>query len=144
MDVKQILAALLISACGAANAQSVGELGKVQAETILYQAQAARAEAQAKAQAAGPAGTSMEGTLPVVRGVFGSGTQLFATFLYANGSSVDARRGDRIPGDYVVASVSPTGVVLSRSGRSYPLGFSDLRPFPLPAATPAADPSGIQ
>lgn len=125
-----------------AAAQSAGDIGRIQAETILYRAQAARNEALAKARGEQAVDTANEG-LPVVRGVYGTEKSLYATFLYANGSTVDARVGDSLPGSFTVARVTPIGVTLRKGGKSHVLGFSDLRPFPaaMPAAAPAAVPA---
>lgn len=129
---------LLFAAAGPmAAAQSIGDLKDVQGEIILLRAQAAKAQAQAALQAAQGAGgvTSDDGGIPVVRGVYGRDSNLYATFLYANGSTVDAGAKSRIPGGYTVARVSATSVTLVRGGRSYEVGFSDRRPMlPAPAA----------
>jgi len=139
----RLLAIALLAVALPCAAQSVADLDRIQSETIMYRAEAARAEALAKARggnAAEPADA-----LPVVRGVFGSGTALFATFLYPNGASVDAPVNARIPGGFVVAKVSPTAVELVRGGNRYSLGFSDQRPMPLApaaAAKPNQAPNG--
>lgn len=120
-------------------AQSVADLDRIQSETILYRAEAARAEALAKARG-GTAETA--DVLPVVRGVFGTGSSLFATFLYPNGASVDAPVNARIPGGFVVAKVSPTAVELVRGGTRFSLGFSDQRPMPVTPVAPSTSDQG--
>ena len=118
------------------HAQTVGDLADVQAETLFLRAKAARAEALAKlteanreAGGATTTNTAEQAGVPVVKGVYGSGTRLYATFLYANGSSVDAMKGDRIPGDFVVRSISASRVELGHKGRTHVVGFSDIRPL---------------
>jgi len=148
MDAKARYAVLVMSllASGSLAAQSVGELADVQAKTLLIRAQAAQAEAQAKLvdaskSSGGPIAGDAGDSLPVVRGVYGTAGKLYATFLYANGSTVDAGRGDQIPGGFVVRSLSATRVVLGRHGQSFTVGFSDVRPLtPTPAASPAPMP----
>lgn len=142
MDAKCFLALALLAIAAPCSAQSVDDLAQVQAETIMYLAQAARNDAMAKARGDGAAAlANADDTLPVVRGVFGSGRTLFATFLYGNGSVVDAPLHGRIPGGYIVAKLSPTGVELSRNGKRYTLGFSDQRPMTVQAPPPVAMPS---
>lgn len=146
MDAKVRNSTLFLMLCASvplvAHAQTVGDLADVQADTLLFKAQAARAEALVKLGDANRQGSrenaadSGSDTLPVVRGVYGTAGKLYATFLYANGSSVDAGNGDVVPGGYVVRSLSATRVQLARRGRSYTLGFSDLRPLT------ATEPSG--
>lgn len=140
MDAKGRYAVLLLMLCASTPlvAQTVGDLSDVQSETLLLRAQAARAEAQAKLSeiggSGGAAALGADGQLPVVRGVYGTTNALYATFLFANGSTVDARAGDVIPGGFVVRSLSATRVQLGRRGRNYTVGFSDVRPL-----TPAAN-----
>ncbi len=142
--VRALLFLLLAAVAPLAAAQSIGDLKDVQGEIILLRAQAAKAQAQAALQAAQGAGgmTADDGGIPVVRGVYGRDSNLYATFLYANGSTVDAGAKSRIPGGYTVARVSATSVTLVRGGRTYEVGFSDRRPM-LPTAPVAApaDPS---
>lgn len=152
MDVKGRHAALflmlLASVPLAVQAQSVGDLANVQAETLLIKAKAARAEAlgklaDANKQSSGEAAAdTATDSLPVVRGVYGTAGKLYATFLYANGSTVDAGKGDTIPGGYVVRSLSATRVELGRRGRSFTVGFSDVRPLtPTAPSANAAPPA---
>ena len=155
MDAKAryaMLTLMLLTSAPAA-AQSVGELADVQAETLLFRARAARAEAISKLHDAekteGGAIESNGDALPVVRGVYGTAGKLYATFLYSNGSTVDAGVGDTIPGSYVVRSLSATRVILGHRGKTIAVGFSDVRPleptvtaaqsapsFPIPSLSP--------
>ncbi|MEJ7745700.1 MAG: type IV pilus biogenesis protein PilP [Luteimonas sp.] len=148
MDIKgrhtALILVLLASAPLVVQAQSVGDLANVQAETLFIKAKAARAEALSKLAEASLQGstassqeTASNDSLPVVRGVYGSAEKLYATFLYANGSTVDAGKGDVIPGGYNVRSLSATRVELGRRGRSFTVGFSDVPP-PMPTASNAS------
>lgn len=134
---------------------TVGELSRVQSETILYKAQGERAKAlrelndggtQAKVAAqpsylpqpvvaptsrvSGAAEqTGAVEQLPVVKLVYGAGKALRATLLYAGGFEIDASLASTdLPGGYRVASLSLDSVVLSRGGKRYPLGFSNRAP----------------
>ncbi|WP_282282452.1 type IV pilus biogenesis protein PilP [Pseudomonas sp. PS02302] len=174
-----VLGALMLAVAApviAAEAQSsdpdgitVGELSRVQSETILYKAQGERAKAlrelndggaQAKTapqpsylpqpivQSNGAASGTPEhsGTveqLPVVKLVYGAGTALHATLLYAGGFEIDASPASTdLPGGYRVANLSLDSVVLSRGGKRYPLGFSNRAPS-YPVATVAAGQTSV-
>lgn len=132
---------------------NVGELATVQSETILYKAQAERAKAlrsidgeasqtttQPSAAYLPPgifppttsAPTRTAGTqqdLPVVKAIFGSAKRLRATLLYSGGFEVDADSSSReLPGGYRVAILTVDNVTLERSGKRFPLGFSNIAP----------------
>lgn len=134
---------------------TVGELSRVQSETILYKAQGERAKAlrelndggtQAKvvpqhsylpqpvAMPSSAVGSGVEHAgavdqLPVVKLIYGSGKALRATLLYTGGFEIDASLASTdLPGGYRVASLSLDSVVLSRGGKRYPLGFSNRAP----------------
>lgn len=137
---------------------TVGELSRVQSETILYKAQGERAKAlreingssapaaspqpsyltQPQPQSATMQGSRVSGEvtpagaieqLPVVKLIYGSGKALRATLLYTGGFEIDASLASSdLPGGYRVASLSLDSVVLSRGGKRYPLGFSNRAP----------------
>lgn len=121
---------------------NVGELSAVQSETALLKAKGERAKAQRVIdgegqQAASPqayfsepvrAAGGSEDSLPVVKLVYGSSGALRATLLYSNGFEVDAAGGQELPGGYKVVTVTLDSVVLSRSGKRFPLGFSSRTP----------------
>lgn len=136
---------------------SVGELGKVQSETILLKAKAERLKAeresngedtssspqqapngfpgsfmQQPAQPATPAPSraSSEPDLPVVRAITGSSRRLQATLLFSSGYELDAIVGNVLPGGYRVSQITLDSVFLERAGKRYPLGFSDRAPTP--------------
>jgi len=148
---------------------TVGELSRVQSETILYKAQGERAKAlreingtSAQATTApqpnylsqpvvtpasrGTSAAEQTGVaeqLPVVKLVYGAGTALHATLLYAGGFEIDASPASTdLPGGYRVASLSLDSVVLSRGGKRYPLGFSNRAPS-YPVATVAAGQASV-
>lgn len=123
---------------------NIGELGRVQSQTILYKAKAERAEAQQKAEgsfpdsllpAAGiPSGqtftppiesTHQESGLPVVKAITGSSQRLRATLLYSGGAEFDIAIGSKLPDGFSVHQLTLDGVVLSRGGKLYPLGFAN-------------------
>ena len=125
---------------------NVGELGKVQSETILLKAQAERTNAQLEAHGILPnapqpvaqfpapgltptmTATSpglRQSALPVVKEISGSGQKLRASLIYADGSEVDAKPGSELPNGFRVQQITLDGVVLSKEGKQYPLGFGN-------------------
>lgn len=145
--------AALLASLGAAgvHAQSttVGELSTINSTNILKTAQLAGAQLDAKLQKEHTdSGTSSSASLgglsslsqtgshrtaaddpsPVVKGVFGANGDLYATFLYADGSTVDAKQGGSIPGGYTVARLDADHVALRRGGKTVDVGFSSLSP----------------
>lgn len=162
-------AALLASLCAAAgvHAQStttVGELSAINSTNILKTAQLAGAQLDTKLQkehadAGVPSSASLDGLpsaslsmgnrraatedpTPVVKGVFGANGALYATFLYANGSTVDAKEGAAIPGGYTVARLDAEHVALRRGGRTIDVGFSSSAPLVRTEAQPNSYPGG--
>lgn len=112
---------------------TVGDLSRVQGETIMFDAKAKRADAKAKMQEniakAGddPSTQSMltqsvvTSELPTVTGISGAQGRLFATFHYPNGTTSVARSGEVIPGGFTVAEVSLDRAVLTKGDRRIPL-----------------------
>lgn len=124
---------------------TVGDLSKVQSDTILYDAKAKRAEAKIKMQEnlaksgdefqPGQPATPFPvaaADLPTVTGISGAAGRLFATFQYPNGTTVSSKSGERIPGGYLVAEVGIDRVVLTKGDRRIPLQFG------VAAVSPAA------
>jgi type IV pilus biogenesis protein PilP len=127
----------------------VGELGRVQSETILFKAQTERNKAERTAsgesdvqqaqqvqqvlpQVGGFPTPSIPTTpgirqpaLPVVKQISGSGQKLRATLLYSGGSEIDAQPGSELPEGFRVLQVTLDGVVLVREGRRFPLVFGN-------------------
>ncbi|MBA6068114.1 type IV pilus biogenesis protein PilP [Pseudomonas mosselii] len=128
---------MVVAASNAAEApvSTVGELSKVQSQTLMYEAMAKRAEAQGKFQqnnaaagndAAGPALSVTAVTtkeVPTVTGISGAAGRLYATFRYPNGTTVSAKSGDQIAGGFKVAEVGIDRVVITRGDRRLPLQF---------------------
>lgn len=117
----------------------VGELGRVQSETILFKAQTERnkaartaaGESEVQQVQAGPT-PSIPATpglrllaLPVVKQISGSGQKLRATLLYSGGSEMDAQPGSELPEGFRVLQVTLDGVVLVREGKRFPLIFGN-------------------
>lgn len=135
---------------------TVGDLSKVQSETIMYDAQAKRAEAKAKMQeqlmkAGDDPATSQVNTapsvvasdLPTITGISGVAGRLLATFRYSNGTTVSSKSGQQIPGGFMVAEVGIDRVVLTKGDRRMPLQFgvasepaASTMPFMLPGQVP--------
>ncbi len=166
-----LFAVLLVSTCAVADAQvsdmdlsgiAVGELGKVQSQTILLNAQAARAEAQRSIRGAGSSSTqaisppeqardnpvpavpttSSQQDLPVIKAITGTSNKLRATLLFSSGVEVDAVTGERdLPGGFRVSRITLEGVVLERSGERFLLGFSDRVPGSVGLAPPSSQPA---
>lgn len=133
---------------------SVGELGKVQSEAILYKAKAERDKAQKEAEnvagsstiaapftvdraptpltpiqpSAGPTSETEQLGLPVIRSIGGSTRQLQAALLYSSGIEIDATPGRNLPGGFRVTAVTLEGVIVERRGVRYELGFSNQVP----------------
>lgn len=106
--------------------RTVGDLSRIQSETIILKAQVARAAAQAeldsKRRGAGTPGDAID--VPVVGNVYGHGGKWIAEFLYSNGAKVDGAEGATIVGGFKVVSVQLDEVVLSRGGKAFRAAFS--------------------
>lgn len=117
---------------------TVGDLSKVQSETIMYEAQAKRAEAKAKMQdnllKAGddPASSQVNtntapsvvaSDVPTVMGISGVAGRLVASFRYGNGTTASSKSGQQIPGGFTVAEVGIDRVVLTKGDRRIALQF---------------------
>lgn len=111
---------------------TVGDLSKIQSETLIIKAKVNRASAQAELEAKshvnGPSSANDE-DVPVVKNVYGFGKKLMATFLFSSGVTIDAREGEVIMGGYKVASLSVDKVELEKGGRRFPVGFSGTPPI---------------
>ncbi len=157
---KVIIAALAIGSVDA-HAESelsginIGELGRVQSETILLNAQAEREKARRSvsgidAAPASPQPNIVAGmdaakpqapSLPVITEILGSNSALRATLRYSSGIEIEAKAGRELPDGYRVASITLDGVTLERAGRRFPLGFqSRLNQFAPGAVVPGAVP----
>ncbi|WP_252090658.1 type IV pilus biogenesis protein PilP [Pseudomonas sp. MWU13-3659] len=150
-NLSLVLLSLLLPIAGAQAAESglsgisVGELGRVQSETILLKAKAERTKAER--EAAGPlpepqqAATLFPGqgypsstptftsprqpALPVVKEISGSGLNLRASLVYSDGSVIDAKPGSELPDGFRVQQITLDGVVVGKDGKRLPLGFGN-------------------
>lgn len=135
-STRELLVLVLMLVAANANAQdgapSIGELSRVQAETILLKAKAEKAKAQS--ELSGDAGKASAAALneptvaPVVSRVYGAGERLKARFLYEGGSFTDEVVGALIPGDYRVVSITMERVIVERRGKRLELAFSGTPP----------------
>lgn len=128
---------------------NVGELGRVQSDTILLKAKAERAKAQREAEGGSDLDSFLPSTgssptlqvpnplseaprqdsrLPVVRAITGSPQRLRANLLYSGGYEFDVAVGSELPDGYRVQQITLEGVVLTRKGERFPLGFSKRAP----------------
>lgn len=132
---------------------NVGELAIIQSQTILLNAKAEKAKAERSINGEDQSGMAQpspmifsqgnftpptsasarsadaQPELPVVKAIFGSAKRLRATLLYSGGFEVDADTSSReLPGGYRVATLTFDNVTLERSGKRYPLGFSNTPP----------------
>lgn len=122
----------LVGSAGAmaGDVPSVGDLARIQAETVLIKAQAKREEAQAELAVRRQGGVSADGTLPVLKSIYGTEKQLMATFIYPGNVTVEANEGDQIPGGYRVSKIfaDTSKVELAKGRDKFQVGFSTLAP----------------
>lgn len=143
--MKRLYVVLFCLVPGLSMAQStVGDLSKIQGETLILKAkanrEAAQAELDARSRAAGGYTASDESSLPVVKSVYGVRDTLVATFIYSNGSTMEAKVGDKLNGGYKVTKIAVDKVELMKNKRVIQLGFSATPPVSVPV--PAAGTSG--
>ncbi|MBC8950064.1 type IV pilus biogenesis protein PilP [Xenorhabdus sp. TS4] len=124
----------------AGRALNLGQLESIQAETVLYEAQLARAKALSELQKNGydssfelpfnPAspiqdsnqidikGATQDTTLPQVIEISGRGKNFTALLTLNNGNQVTIQTGGQIPGtDYVVRRISINEVIITAPNR---------------------------
>ncbi len=116
---------------------TVQDISTIQGETLRLKAELAKATVQKQLDETGKSEGSS--TAPVVKAVVGVGAALIATFVYSNGTSVDARVGDTLPGGYRVVEILSNRVTLSQAGRRLVVGFSAEVPVtpPQPSTSPS-------
>ncbi|TAL63630.1 MAG: type IV pilus biogenesis protein PilP [Burkholderiaceae bacterium] len=153
-------------AAAQAQQATVGDLTRINSENVIKQAQVTGANLDAQLRKAGasadssstasasqlPGGVqqvslvapqavapkaSASDTTPVVKTVFGANGVVYATFLYADGSTVSAKEGSTIPGGYRVAHVDVEHVSLAKGAKTFDVGFSASPPESPKAAAPA-------
>lgn len=117
-----------------AQGETLLSLGRLYEQRLIVKAQVELANAHGQLVEKGAVATRVEESYaPTVKMVQGVGNSLFATFLYPNNMTMDAKEGDLISGGYKVESISVNQVVLSKDGQRIRLGFSASPPTPLPA-----------
>lgn len=127
---------------------TVGDMSQIQGETLILKAkanrEAARADLDARARAAGGYTAADEANVPVVKSVYGSRDTYVATLVYPNGTSMEAKAGDTLNGGFKVAKVSVDRVELVKNKKVIPLTFSATSPSAGPANIPASLPGAQQ
>jgi type IV pilus biogenesis protein PilP len=133
-DIIQRLVAVLIAfgpALGMAE-PTVGDLSKIQGETLIIKAkanrEAAQAELDARTRATGGYSGSDESNVPVVKSVYGVRDTLVATFIYPNGTTMEAKVGDTLNGGFKVTKIAVDRVELMRNKKVIQVGFSATPP----------------
>jgi hypothetical protein len=126
-------------AIGAEAVATVGDLARIQAETLVLKARLKQEEVKADLAAKRTSGGVAEDTttLPVVKSIFGT-DRLVATFLYPGNVRVPAMLGDVIPGGYTVARIDGESnkVEITRGKERFVIGFSSSAPVPKDRAAP--------
>ncbi len=121
------LVAFLPAVCAAQ--ATVGDLSKIQGETMILKAKISRetalADLEARARAAGHTAEDNV-NLPVVKSVYGVRDTLVATFLYPNGTTQEAKVGDTLNGGFKVTKVEVSRVELEKDKKVVQLGFSAI------------------
>lgn len=124
---------LMVAAAFAQAEGTVGDLSRIQSETIILKAKVSRATAQSELDAKSRVGQVNDDVdAPVVKSVYGVGRKLFASFLYSNGVAMDAKQGDTILGGYKVVTLTVDKVELGKGKRRFVVGFSATAPTPAP------------
>lgn len=113
-------------------AETVGDLGDVQAQTYLLRAKNLLAEEEKKYglthRGARVNSAAVSEELPVVARVSGLTSSPTAFLLYPDGGVVQAREGVRLRGGYSVASIRANRVEVKKGAEVFALGFSVYAP----------------
>lgn len=110
---------------------TVGDLSKIQSETLLIKAKVSKATAQSELDRSGGTAVASSGTsddMPVVKKVYGVGGKMAATFLYSNGAAIEGKVGDTIIGGFKVVSITIDKVELLKGKTVVTAGFSTTPP----------------
>ena len=156
-----LLAAEAVASPADLSGIDVGELGRIQSQTILLKARAELEKAEREVNDVGNAAQAPQTThgafpsgaasqapdggrqqlqhpdIPVVKAITGSSIKLQATLLFSGGVEVEAGLGRELPGGFRVQQITLDGVTLERKGQRYPLGFSNQVPVPASPQLPA-------
>lgn len=142
-----VVAALVPSLCLAAPGPTVGDLSRIQGETMIIKAKANREAAQAelnlRLRTSGAADSSDDRDMPVVKAVYGGGRERVATFLYSNGTTMEASVGDTINGGYKVVKISVDKVELQKGKKLIQVGFSATPTVSQPVSPATIPPIGM-
>lgn len=122
-------------AAGPHRVPTVNDLTKIQADTLVLQAQNALAD-EARRLAASNHESSVAAApqmparerIPVVARVVGQAGKPTAYLLLGDGSVVAAQKGVSIPGGYTVVDVSARQVRVTKNGSTFALGFAVTAP----------------
>ncbi|NWC89944.1 type IV pilus biogenesis protein PilP [Pseudomonas reactans] len=103
-----------------------GDLSAMQAQQMYYELKAKRDKSKQDAQSfdaatGASAATPVSGSgssVPRLSGVTGNDLNLYGTFVYSNGSKVEARAGDILPGGYRISSVGVGKAALIKDGKT--------------------------
>lgn len=118
----------------AADVSTVGDLAKITADTIMFNAEAARDQAQrALASAQGSSGNPMadDNELPNLRQIIEVNGIATGDFVYAGDVRVEKGIGDKLPGGYTVLHLWPdklSGELKDKNGKIIPIGMSNAVP----------------
>lgn len=140
MEMKTVMPPTTFTLAEAGRALNLGQLESIQAETVLYEAQLARAKALHELQKNGydrsleqpfnptsPAqdnktevnGAAQDVIPPQIVEITGNGTGYLAVLTLSNGNQVTVQTGNRIPGtDYVIKRITFNEVVVSAKNQS--------------------------
>lgn len=128
-------------------APTVGDLSRIQGETMIIKAKASREAAQAdldaRLRAKGGYGASDDRDVPVVKAVYGGGRERVATFLYSNGTTMEGSVGDTINGGYKVVKIAVDKVELSKDKKVIQVGFSATPTVSSPTKQMETNPPGF-
>lgn len=121
---------LFVMASYANDVPTIGDLARIQAETVLIKARAKQEEARNELAARRSAGGTEDGTLPVVKSILGTDRRVVATLIYAGNVQVEAMPGDTVPGGYKVGKIHQDSnkVELMKGKQRYTVGFSTVVP----------------
>lgn len=133
MSAKTLFIALLMGATGVQASDTtftVTDMTNVQADRIMYAAQAERAKALAQLQQYGTTPGASTGTVPPsLRLVYGAGGTVFGQFVYSTGAVAEGKAGDRLPGKYRVGAVDLNGAdLIDSDGHKVRVPFSGIAP----------------
>jgi hypothetical protein len=110
---------------------TVGELATIQAETMLIKARIKQEEAKNDLALKHSKGGAEDGTLPVVKSIFGTENHMVATLIYPGNMQVEAVVGELIPGGYKINKIHQTAnkVELIKGKEKFTIGFSAIVPL---------------